>query len=154
MKQILLIGVLASLLCSCAATDSGKSNGLWHPTASVPSPGPTPLGTPTPTTKPDKVVVDTEIALLSARDTFNYYVHFEKDNAAFLLNADPHFHEFANYLKLHAIGWLSKADQLKNAYKASKSLFDFNALQKQMTTIANEVSTTKTLTQKASNTTP
>lgn len=132
------------LLSSCATNTTPVTNpyGLWQPSDS-PAPGPTPIGPPLHA--PDPVVVDAEKTLLIARDTFNLYVHLEKEHNATLASASPKFHDFADKLRRDSIGWLRTANRMKNAYKHSRTLEAKANLLTALATVSQALVETKTM---------
>ena len=157
MKLPLRILVLCAALPLAACSTTQGTSGLWHPAgtvANVPSPGPTPLGTPVPNASPDQVVVSVEKVLLISRDTFNLYVHLEKDHHDFLAKVSPEFYNFAELLRRDSRGWLERLDALKRTYKVTKSDFDKKGLLIAMQQLIDRVTQTQNITLRAVNATP
>ncbi len=153
--RLILILLACSTLAACGTTGTKQQdNGLWHPTATVPQPGPTPLGTPVPNQPPDKIVVATERTLLVSRDTFNFYIHFYKDNRATLDKASPKFGEFWHYLGKNSIGWLETAERLKEIYKLNSSDFNLQNLLNQLKLITDNANKAQAMTNAGNLTTP
>lgn len=65
----------------------------------------------------ENVVVNAEKTLRTAKDTFDFFLHLERDNQTLVKEKLPQVHTFAEYLRKNAVGWLITANQLKNDYK-------------------------------------
>jgi hypothetical protein len=65
----------------------------------------------------ESVVVNAEKTLKTSKDTFDFFLHLEKDNEALIKQKLPQIHTFAEYLRKNAPGWLIAANTLKNDYK-------------------------------------
>lgn len=143
MKRLILTFLCSAALALAGCGTPGTTTnpyGLWQPTDTLPVTGPVqqPVGK-------DPVVVNAEKTLVIARDTFNLYVHLERDHEATLASASPKFHRAAERLRSDAIGWLQKANQLKNTYKHNRTETNKANLQTILATIATALSETQTL---------
>lgn len=146
MKRTLLVALV--VVCAfgnqnCTTTGTVASNpyGLWQPTDA--KPGLTPLGPPLHA--PDPVVVDAEKTLLIARDTFNLYVHIEREHQDTLAKVSPEFHQFGTKLRGNAIGWLRTADRLKEAYKQNRTAENKALLFTALAVVSKALSETQTM---------
>jgi len=84
----------------------------------------------------DPIVVNAEKTLRGSKDTFDIFLRLEHENAADAAKVSPKIHEFAEYLRQNAPGWLTRANTLKNAYKHNRSADNTNALSGALATIS------------------
>lgn len=148
MKRTFLVALVVACAFlnqgGCATTGTTTSNpyGLWQPSDSA-KPGPTPLGPPLHA--PDPVVVDAEKTLLIARDTFNLYVHIEREHQDTLAKVSPEFHKLGTKLRGNAIGWLRTADRLKETYKQNRTAENKASLFTALAVVSKALSETQTM---------
>jgi hypothetical protein len=95
-----------------------------------------------PVTQPNTdVVINAEKTLRLSKDTFDLFLHLEKDNQAFVKSKLPQVHVFAQNLRKNAPDWLITANNLKNDYKHGNG--DLNALMAALNILTQNISTAK-----------
>ena len=102
-KQLARLFVAASIITACLAIAPGFTGCAVNPTQH---------------TAPDQnVVINAEKTLRISKDTFDVFLHLEKNHEAQIKANLPQVHQFAEYLRKNAPGWLITANTLKNDYK-------------------------------------
>lgn len=112
MKKLFLIPILAASL-----TLSGCATKL---TTSISTPI-LPEVTPTAEHQADPIVVNAERTLSTARDTFRFIAHEERQNEAVFAQVSPSIHNFVQHIRTDGVTWLRTAESMKTKYKENRS---------------------------------
>jgi len=68
----------------------------------------------------DQVILRAEQTAQVARDTFNLFVHLERDNESVLKTVNPQIHVYANTIRAHGLDWVDSLRAATKAFKANR----------------------------------
>ena len=66
-------------------------------------------------------VVNAEKTTAVANDTFDAFVHLERNNEAYLKTVSPQIHNYANIVRRNGVQWLQSARALTIAYENNRT---------------------------------
>jgi hypothetical protein len=90
----------------------------------------------------DQIILRAEQTAQVSRDTFNLFVHLERDNEALLKQVNPSIHDYANTIRKHGLDWVESLRQATKTFKANRTADNQASLNTWLTTLNNAVSQT------------
>jgi hypothetical protein len=90
----------------------------------------------------DQIILRAEQTAQVARDTFNLFVHLERDNEAMLKSVNPAIHDYANTIRAHGLDWIDSLRAATKAFKANRTSQSQADLSTALATLTTAISET------------
>lgn len=87
----------------------------------------------------DQVILRAEQTAQVARDTFNLFVHLERDNEALLKTVNPQIHVYANTIRAHGLDWITSLRSATKTFKADRTPDNKASIDTWLKTLTNAV---------------